>query len=158
MYILARLPYFLGCPEEHSIDEAKLAFKRVCFRDVIIIAVEAVRANYKPVCIWRVYYEMKNAEYDYEDDDNSSNIPPSELTRDEVSLKQLFEDLTANSVLVGMEVARKYYTDNRLTAIVEYFPKECECQLENFSMATEEPRMWPITEAEINFSRLNIHM
>jgi len=157
-----KLPLIIGCLQEHDKTEAQQDFKRVCFRDVRIAAVEPVTSNTRPTCIWRVYYQLKHKDIELEhgDSTSSSDILPPELPEDEESLKKLYEDITETAAFLGMNVLRKFQAQDRFTAIVEFSPRKCQCVNKDFKMVTENPRRWPkITEeVQITLSHMKIDM
>lgn len=155
IYILANLPSFLACPKTDDTEDAKNAFKRICPENVIIVAVNGVNYNRAPACVWRVYYEMKNYEYHVEDGSKSNQIW-ADLSKDEASLLEFFEKLTNKAGMLDLGIAGKYKALN--TAVVEYFPRACECNVQNFNRTIEEPCMWSIKEAEINLQKLKMHL
>jgi hypothetical protein len=138
------LPNMVGCVSMQEESEAKEGFRRICFKDVRIASVTAHRNNRIPSCFWQVLYELKNPTTELDDDTNDSNSSgpvPLKLPDDQWSLHKLYEDITAVADFLGVKVVRKYHTENRFHAVVEYSPRQCQCTCQDFSggLVAEEP-------------------
>jgi hypothetical protein len=103
--------------------------------------------------VYGVYYEMKNEEYHKDDDHSKSNQPPPDLPNDEGPLLDFFDKRTKKAGMLDLGIARKYKT--LTTAVVEYFPHECECHIWDFN-GMEESHTWSMKEMEIHLKILKI--
>lgn len=71
IYILAKLPHFIGCSVEHTIDESIQCFKRISFKE----------CDFRPSVHLTIVLSNKKMEYEDKHDSNS-NIHRSELPKE----------------------------------------------------------------------------
>jgi hypothetical protein len=67
IYILAKLPHFIGCSVEHTIDESKQCFKRISFKD------GGSECDFRPSVHLTIVLSNKKLEYEDKHDSRRSN-------------------------------------------------------------------------------------
>jgi hypothetical protein len=80
---------------------------------VRIVAVDAVKSNTCPSCIWQIYYELKHDNIEPQSDDSTDNgdILPADLPTNEEFFKKLFENITVGAIqFLGTKVLRKFFS------------------------------------------------
>ncbi|RZC14227.1 uncharacterized protein BDFB_012132 [Asbolus verrucosus] len=146
------LPLLIGCVPEEEIDDAKNFFLRSCFKGMTIQDVMPLKRNFQPSCAWRVCYKLRDRTPNFVEPGKSSEDFFIPLPDSDEELKKLFNQITA--MVVGMSVAQKNCTYDKVFAIVDYVPIHCTyiCPVQDFNVTTKVPRMRSsITEVSMNF-------
>ncbi|KAJ3659906.1 hypothetical protein Zmor_011568 [Zophobas morio] len=150
------LPHLIECMHETQPDEAKSGFLRICFAEVTIDNVVGFKRNCQPSGVWRVSYQMKNRTPNYCEKDSKSKKAIYPFPDSQEQLKKLFIDITKISTFVGVNVLQKHYTYNREFAVVDYSPMFCSCPVPDFKLATEQPRIWLISEVTMDLCSMKL--
>jgi hypothetical protein len=125
-------------------------FLRGLYKDVKIHGITRWKRNCQPVCVYTVVYKIKDRPPDLSGEEVFIPFPDNEE-----DLKKMFRHIT--EMVFGMRVVEKKLSDDGVFASISYAPVRCACNVQDFEMAAEEPRMQPvITEVSSNFSTMKL--
>nr|XP_008195094.1 PREDICTED: uncharacterized protein LOC659568 isoform X2 [Tribolium castaneum] len=144
------LPWLIGCPHEEKMADIQNYFLRGLYKYVKIQEITQWRRNCQPVCVYRVVYKIKDRTPDLSGEEIFIPFPDNDE-----ELKKMFRHIT--EMIFGMRVVEKNISVDRVFASISYAPASCACDVQDFEMAAEEPRMQPsITEVSNSLWKIKL--
>ncbi|EFA11170.1 Carnitine O-palmitoyltransferase 2, mitochondrial-like Protein [Tribolium castaneum] len=141
------LPYIIGCLHTKNMEAVQKFFLRGLYKDVKIHQITRWKRNCQPVCVYTVVYKIKVRTPDLSEEEIFIPFPDNEE-----DLKKMFRHIT--EMVFGMRVVEKKLSDDGVFASISYAPVRCACNVRNFDMAAEEPRMQPLI-TEVAYHKIN---